>query len=92
MEPLFEAKVTINEVLISYNIYRITQEKYKAELMPNHDSDTSVEAPSEFTLEKKENKWCTADGNYTDIVSTLGTEIDVFNYGYGDLLGRIGVA
>ncbi|HEX8462342.1 MAG TPA: hypothetical protein VF623_12965 [Segetibacter sp.] len=91
MEPLFEAKATINQQLTSYNIYRINQEKYKAELMLTEDAEISADVPSELTLVRKDNKWCTDDNSNPGLAATLGTEIDVFNYGYGDLLGRIGV-
>jgi hypothetical protein len=91
MEPLFEAKATVNEILTAYNIYRIDQENYKAEIVKDEDSDYNTSAPEELTLTKNHGTWTTHDNNNIDLVATLGIEIDVFNNGYGALLGRIGV-
>jgi len=91
MEPLFEAKVTYNGRYELYNVYRLETEKYKAQLIINEDSDDTG-APKELTMFKDNNNtWHTDDKNCTELCSTLGIEIDVFNTGYGELLGRIGV-
>ena len=89
-EPLFEAKITYNEQLELYNIFRIDGEKYKAKLVDKNGEVISG-APKELTLFKENGKWQTDDTINDTFGSTLGMEIDVFNTGYGDLLGRIGV-
>ena len=94
MEPLFEAQATVNEKLTSYNVYRLSENTYKITLKHNEDDDDAENltgAPAEFTMKKTDGKWCTEAISYGELCSTIGTEIDVFNYGYGDLLGRIGV-
>ena len=59
--------------------------------MPDDEGFNSTEAPTELIVEKKDGMWYTEDKGHNKLASTLGAEIDVFNYGYGDLLGRIEV-
>ena len=91
MKILFEAKAIINNQIIFYNIFRIQSEKYKAEMVLREDIESNPTLPAELVLIKKNGTWETEDKKNTELSVTLGTEIDVFNYGYGDLLGRIGV-
>ena len=91
MEPLFEAKATVNEILTTYNIFRIDRENYKAIIVKDEDSNYNTTAPEELTLTKDDGKWKTRDNDNVELGATLGIEIDVFNNGYGALLGRIGV-
>jgi hypothetical protein len=90
MAPLFEAKARVNEQLTLFNVYRLTVDKYKVELKWGEDIDSSNYAPEELTLHKQKGQWITDDMQYIDLGCTIGTEIDVFNNGYGGLLGRIG--
>lgn len=90
MAPLFEAKATFKEQLETYNIYRLELEKYKAELVGS-SAGQDPELPKQVILTKENGSWKTGDGFNTAFAKVLGTEIDVFNTGYGDLLGRIGV-
>jgi hypothetical protein len=90
MEPLFEAKARVNEQLTLFNVYRLTVDKYKVEPKRDEDIDSSNDAPEELTLHKQKGQWITEDTLYTALGCTIGTEIDVFNNGYGGLLGRIG--
>lgn len=55
----------------------------------NNDTDTTF--PAELVLIKNDEIWQSEDKAYPELSSTLGDEIDVFNSGYGELLGRIGV-
>lgn len=91
MELLFEAKAIINEETFLYNIFRMPPEKYKAEMVLEENNDTDTTFPAELVLIKKNETWQAEDKAYPELSATLGTEIDVFNNGYGDLLGRIGV-
>lgn len=91
MEPLFEAKATFNEQITIYNIYRIHPEKYKAQIVLKESTKSDKDAPSELVLFKKNGTWQAEDNTNLELSTTLGIEIDVFNHGYGDLLGRIGV-
>lgn len=90
MEPLFEAKATYNDRLETFNIFRIEPEKYHAQMVLN-ENDNFI-TPVNITVFKKDGEWQTEDRSYSDLAATLGAEIDVFNFGYGDLLGRIGVS
>ncbi len=89
MELLFEAKAITNEQTILYNIFRLQPEKYKAEIILEENADTS--SPAELVLIKNNETWQSEDNSHPQLCATLGAEIDVFNHGYGDLLGRIGV-
>ncbi len=91
MEPLFEAKATYKKELAIFNIFRIEEDKYKAELVANEEDPYATDVPKELVIEKKSGNWQTDRESYKELGSTLGIEIDVFNNGYGDLLGRIGV-
>ena len=91
MEPLFEAKATFDGRLRVYNIFRTSPESYKAQFVPGEDDEEATTAPAELLLTRDNGSWQTEDNKYNDLGSTLGIEIDVFNNGYGDLLGRIGV-
>lgn len=91
MEPLFEAKATYKEELATFNIFRLEEEKYKAELVQNEDKPYTTDVPKELVVEKLSGQWQTDRVDFKELGSTLGVEIDVFNSGYGDLLGRIGV-
>ncbi len=90
MEPLFEAKASYNGRYQLYNVYRVEPEKYKAQLILNGDGNDTG-APRELTIFKNNHAWHTVEENYNELGSTIGIEIDVFNNGYGELLGRIGV-
>jgi hypothetical protein len=88
MEPLFEAKALyVNEYAL-YNIYRIAPEKYKAQLITDENDSA---APMELLIIKSNGQWQTEDPAFNELGTTLGVEIDVFNHGYGDILGRIGI-
>lgn len=89
MELLFEAKAITNEQTILYNIFRLQPEKYKAEIILEENADTT--SPAGLVLIKNNETWQSEDNTYSELSATLGAEIDVFNNGYGDLLGRIGV-
>jgi len=91
MEPLFEAKTTFDERMTLYNIFRIGKEKYKAEMVNNKNDRHETTAPRELILTKNNYTWQTENSDYAELGATLGAEIDAFNNGYGDLLGRIGV-
>jgi hypothetical protein len=91
MEPLFEAKAPYEDEYALYNIYRIEQEKYKAQLLFDKEGNTNPGAPMELIITKKNRKWQTEDSRFEDLATTLGVEIDAFNNGYGALLGRIGI-
>jgi hypothetical protein len=91
MEPLFEAKATYNEQLTLFNVFRLAANKYKVERKIDGETNDAGSGPTQLTLEKTGGQWITDDANYTDLGCTIGTEIDVFNIGYGDLLGHIGV-
>ena len=90
MERLFEAKATFNDQLISYNIFRLGTDQYKATLMTAEDANFPTSAPAEILIEKKAGQWQSSDQVHKELSATLSIEIDVFNNGYGDLLGRIG--
>ena len=90
MEQLFEAKAIINEETLLYNIFEMPPEKYRAEIvLKENNNDTA--APAELILIKNNETWQSEDNTYPELSAILGAEIDVFNNGYGDLLGRIGV-
>jgi len=89
MELLFQAKAIINEDTVLYNIFRLESEKYKAEIVLEENTDTTF--PERLILMKNNETWQSEDKAYPQLSAILGDEIDVFNYGYGDLLGRIGV-
>ena len=91
MKILFEAKAVINKQIIFYNISRISSEKYKAELILREDVYSNSTLPDGLVLIKKNGSWQTEDNLSNELTATLGTGIDVFNTGYGDLLGKIGV-
>ena len=90
MEPLFEAKARVNEQLTLFNVYRLTPDKYRVELKANEDYDYTNNPPQEVILEKKDGQWVAENYQYNELGKTICVEIDVFNIGYGDLLGRIG--
>ncbi|MDQ6812674.1 MAG: hypothetical protein M3040_02875 [Bacteroidota bacterium] len=90
MEPLFEAKALYEDVYVLYNIFRIDQEKYKAQLLFDKDGSSSA-APTELIVAKQNRQWQTEDLKFKELGATLGVEIDAFNNGYGALLGRIGI-
>ena len=92
MNLLFEAKVVINNQIIFYNIFRLQPNRYKAEIVLKEDTDENVSLPDKIILIKHNETWYTEDNKTTDLSTTIGAEIDVFNTGYGDLLGRIGVS
>lgn len=89
MEPLFEAKALVSEKYAMYHIYRISTRKYRAELILDEDGSTNGAAPTELIITKTEASWQTDNSDFEEIGVTLGTEIDVFNNGYGAILGRI---
>ncbi len=89
MKPLFEAKAIINARTAFYNIYRVELQKYKAKIIVKENQSHTV--PDELVLEKENGMWKTGNNDYKELGTTLGVEIDVFNNGYGDLLGKIGV-
>lgn len=91
MELLFEAKAITNEQKTLYNIFRLQPERYKAEMILEEDADIDKTFPAELILIKNNESWQSEDNNYPELSATLGAEIDVFNNGYGDLLGKIGV-
>ncbi len=91
MELLFEAKAIINEETILYNIFRLQPEKYKAEIVLDENTDADTTSPAELILIKNSETWQSEDNTYLELSLALGAQIDVFNNGYGDLLGRIGV-
>ncbi len=91
MELLFEAKAITNEQKTLYNIFRLQPERYKAEMILEENADIDKTSPSELILIKNNETWQSEDDTYPELSAALGAEIDVFNYGYGDLLGRIGV-
>lgn len=91
MKVLFEAKARIKQQMVLYNIFRLQPEKYKAVIALKANTDNDQAAPSEVVLIKKNGAWQTEDNTNAVLAGTLGIEIDVFNNGYGDLLGRIGV-
>jgi hypothetical protein len=91
MEPLFEAKASYGDQYALYNVHRLDHEKYKAELISHDTGNTDAPAPAELILSKKNGTWQTDDNQVSELISTIGIEIDVFNNGYGALLGRIGV-
>ena len=91
MEPLFEAKATYNEALTFFNVYRLTADKYKVERKDVAETNIASDVPEQLTLEKAGGQWIIDDAQYTDLGCTIGSEIDVFNIGYGDLLGHIGI-
>ena len=88
MDCLFEAKALFEEEYVIYYIFRAEDKKYRAELLKNEERPTS--APESIVLFKKDGEWQSEDNKHKELVSTLGIEIDVFNNGYGALLGRIG--
>ena len=92
MQPLFEAKATFDERITVYNIFRIGPEKYKAQIVIDEGAKNEATAPAEMILTKDQGTWHIEDNNYDELGATLGAEIDVFNNGYGELLGRIGVS
>lgn len=91
MELLFEAKAIINEETLLYNIFEAQPEKYKAEIVLKENIDSNTNAPDELILIKNNKTWQSEDNTYPELSAALGAEIDVFNDGYGDLLGRIGI-
>lgn len=91
MEPLFEAKARFNEAIVSYNIFRIDNDNYEASLLSPEDANFPTSAPGRLKLTKTREEWLIDDEAHKQLGATLGIEIDVFNTGYGDLLGRIGV-
>ena len=91
MTLLFQAKATFNRRLTFYNIFRLQAEKYKAEIVLKENTGNKTTVPGELVLIKNNGTWQTEDNSHTELSTVLGAEIDVFNYGYGDLLGRIGV-
>lgn len=91
MKPLFEAKARYADKYALYNIYRVEPGKYKAELITDENGDFDSSAPNELLLSKNDGEWQTEDATFKELGGTLGIEIDVFNNGYGALLGRIGV-
>jgi hypothetical protein len=90
MKPLFEAKATFNKQRTFYKIFRLHPEKYKAQIVAK-ESAYNTTAPEELVLIKNNGTWQTEDSTHKELSSTLGIEIDVFNNGYGDVLGRIGL-
>ncbi|MCW3114946.1 MAG: hypothetical protein JWR18_3342 [Segetibacter sp.] len=90
MEPLFEAKALFEDQYALYNVHRLGQDKYKAQLVVSEDNDDETTPPKELVLIKKGGKWQTEDSKFAELGSTIGIDIDVFNNGYGALLGRIG--
>lgn len=91
MNPLFEAKVSVEDQYALYNIFRLDSNKYKAELIMDDNGEFYALAPRELILTKNNGKWQSEDASFEELVKTIGIEIDVFNNGYGALLGRIGV-
>ena len=90
MEPLFEAKALYADQYVLYNIYRLGTEKYRAQLVTDEEGDYDPGAPKELVLSKNNRGWHIEDSSFKDLGNTLAIEIDVFNNGYGALLGRIG--
>lgn len=91
MEPLFEAKAVFNDEYAIYNIYRVGGESYKAQLIKDEDTPSDTGAPPELLMSKLNGEWQVENATYKELATTLATEIDVFNNGYGALLGRIGI-
>ncbi len=91
MERLFEAKAPFKDQYALYNIYRLTPLEYKAELISDRNGEYDCAAPRELIISKNDGDWQSKDHLFTDLVKTIGVEIDVFNNGYGALLGRIGI-
>lgn len=91
MEPLFEAKAPIGNNYASYSIFRLEKQKYKARLIEDDSTTYQFEPPIELVVSKKDGKWETEGLQFKDLGDTIGMEIDTFNNGYGDLLGRIGI-
>ena len=91
MSPLFEAKASVQDQYALYNIFRLDLDKYKAELISDKNEEYHSSAPRELIISKNNGKWNSENQLFEDLVATIGVEIDVFNNGYGALLGRIGV-
>jgi hypothetical protein len=91
MERLFEAKAPFEDQYALYNIYRLAPQEYKAELISDKNGDYVTTAPKELVISKSNGNWQAQDNLFSELVRTLGVEIDVFNNGYGALLGRIGI-
>jgi len=91
MNRLFEAKARFAGEYVLYNIYRVASDKYEAQLIQDENTESAVAVPSRLLMTRENGQWQTSDEAYQELGSTLGIEIDAFNYGYGELLGRIGV-
>jgi hypothetical protein len=92
MEPLFEAKALVENEYALYNVYRLGPEQYKAELIITENSAVPPLAPPQLVVNKTNGQWLTEDQQFVELGTTIGVEIDVFNNGYGDMLGHIGVS
>jgi len=90
MSPLFQAKVLYRDEYILYDIFRTGAEDYIAKHVRGEDEQTQSEAPPQLAISKSSGVWKTEGSSDNTLCTTLGLEIDVFNNGYGDLLGRIG--
>ena len=90
MEPLFEAKAAFENQEALYHIFRLSPQKYKAQLIDSEDTDPDFNAPTELIISKLNGSWESEDRSFDELGATLGGEIDMFNSGYGDMLGRIG--
>ena len=91
MEQLFEAKAPFEDQYALYIIYRLTPQEYRAELLPDKDGEYDTAAPKELIVTKNNGNWQSDNAAFGELAKTIGVEIDVFNNGYGALLGRIGV-
>jgi len=91
MDRLFEAKARFGEEYVLYNIYRLGLDQYEAQLIQEENAETDLNVPRRLIVSKDNGQWQTDEATFSELGSTLGIEIDAFNHGYGELLGRIGV-
>ena len=84
MDPLFEAKVYVEDQYALYHIYRLDRQQYRAQLVVDKNGDYATAAPTELIVSKNNGRWETNPGEFNHLGSTLGVEIDVFNNGYGE--------
>ena len=91
MDQLFEAKALVNDQYLLFSIDRISTNEYKATSIADQSAETVHMAPTELILAKENGEWKTENKQLHELATTLGSEIDAFNSGYGDLLGRIGI-
>jgi hypothetical protein len=91
MNRLFEAKARFAGEYVLYNIYRLGLDQYEAQLIQEENAENGLNVPRRLIVSKDNGEWQTDEAAYSELGSTLGIEIDAFNHGYGELLGRIGV-